>query len=421
MRRFDWPRRVLLGTCVLVLPLLGHAQTSGWDAWLATQIQKHPDVLAAREQWQGSNASADAAEQPLYNPELSTDLERNGEDNNYLVGIQQTIDWRDRQGARTQQAGYLRSAAEALYRQQVQDKTAEALVALVEWYAASRAAAIAQAQQQQLNSLLELVEKRQKAGDLGSIDAELTFLSLSQQLAQVAGVEAAQQQAETRARELLPEWSSERGGIPDDFWPSRPGSTTDQELLKHPAVVSARARWQLLEAQAEVTRLTAKADPTFGVNAGRDEGESVVGLTFSIPLNVRNNYRAETRAAERTAQEAEARFQAIYRKRRFDWQAAHAVWQRYEQQYRRWQDVVLGRVENSAELLKRQWRSGDLSTTDYLLALNQRAESLLAGIELEKQAQLALTEALQQSGRLTSAAISATTPATTPAPMPTTK
>ena len=37
-------------------------------------------------------------------------------------------------------------------------------------------------------------------------------------------------------------------------------------------------------------------------------------------------------------------------------------------------------------------------TTDYLLALNQRAESLLAGIALEKQARLTLTDVLLQSG-----------------------
>jgi hypothetical protein len=40
--------------------------------------------------------------------------------------------------------------------------------------------------------------------------------------------------------------------------------------------------------------------------------------------------------------------------------------------------------------------------------LNQRTESLLAGIELEKQTRLALTEALQQSGHLNNATKSST-------------
>ena len=272
MRRFDWPRRALLGAFLFFPAMLAYAETSSWSAWLASQIQQHPEVLAAREQLLGSNASADALEQPLYNPELSTDLERNEEEDNYRVGVQQTIDWWDRRGARRQQAGFMRSTAEALYQQQVLDKTADALAALVEWHAANRAAAIAQAQQQQLNALLEQVDKRQQAGDLGSIDAELTFLSLSQQLAQVAEAEAAIQKAEIRVRELLPAWAPTRGGIPDDFWPSQPDLTSDQELLQHPAVASAHARWQSLKEEAEVTRRTAKAEPTFGVNAGRDGG-----------------------------------------------------------------------------------------------------------------------------------------------------
>jgi len=410
MRRIDWPRRALLGVCVLFLPMLSHAQTPGWNGWLASQIQQHPDVLAAREQLLGSKANADAVGQPLYNPELSSELERNGEYNNYRVGVQQTIDWWDRQGARQDQAGYLRTAAEALYRQQLLDKTAEALAALVEWRSASRAATIAQGQKKQLDTLLELVERRQRVGDLGNIDAELTFLSLSKQLAQVAEVEAALQKAESRVRELLPQWTAERGGVPEDFWPSQPGSTTDQELLQHPAVASARAQWQSLEEKAEATRRSAKAEPTVGVNVGRDGGESVVGLSFSIPLNVRNNFSAETRAASRAALEAEARFQAIYRKQRFDWQASQAAWQRFDQQYRRWQEMVQGRVGRSAELLERLWRSGELSTTDYLLALNQRAESLLAGIALEKQTRLTLTDVLLQSGHLTTAIMPTTMP-----------
>ena len=48
MRRFDWPRRALLGACVLFLPMFAYAETSSWSAWLASQIQQHPEVLAAR-------------------------------------------------------------------------------------------------------------------------------------------------------------------------------------------------------------------------------------------------------------------------------------------------------------------------------------------------------------------------------------
>ncbi|GAP73680.1 heavy metal RND efflux outer membrane protein, CzcC family [Pseudoalteromonas sp. SW0106-04] len=395
---------------IYLLSASAQAQPVDWERWLASQIKQHPDIIAAREQLQGSEATADAAEQPLYNPELSSELEQVGEENNYRVGVSQTVDWWDRRGAKQQQAAFIRQAAKAQYQQQVMSKTAEALSALVEWRASNEAAIIAQAQKEQLNALLQVAEKRQKAGDIGTIDAELTFLSLSKQLAQVAELEVALQKAESRVRELLPQWTPEKGGIPEDFWPSEPVSITNQELLQHPYVASAQARWKSIKEEAEATRRAAKAEPTFGVNAGRDGGENTVGLTFSIPLNVRNDYSAETRVANRAALEAEARFLAVYRNLRFDWQAAQAAWKRYDEQYRRWLELAHGRVENSADLLESQWRSGDLSTTDYLLALNQRSESLLAGISLEKHTQLALTEVLLHSGQLRAVVLTATKP-----------
>lgn len=378
----------------------------GWKQWFLSQLESHPSMSAMRAQLLSKNANADAAEQPLYNPELSSAFERNGEENNYTIGVQQTIDWWDKRGVKQQQAGFIRQAAEAHYRQQLMEKIAEALSALVEWRANDRAASVAESQKEQLNALLALAEKRQATGDIGSIDAELAFLSLSQQLAQVAETEVALRRAESRVRELLPQWTAQQGGIPETLWPSNPTLVFEQDLLAHPVVASARAQWQSLKEQAEAKRLAAKAEPTVGVNAGRDGGENLIGLSFSIPLNVRNNFSAETRAAGSEALEAEARYQAIYRKQRFNWQAAQATWNRYQEQYLHWQTLVQGRVNNSAELLERQWRSGDLSTTEYLQALNQRTDSLLAGIQLEKQTRLALTDMLLQSGGLLSQLVS---------------
>lgn len=405
MRRFDWCQQTLLGACMILLPLLGFAQTTSWNDWLASQIHQHPDVLAAQKKLMGSRARAEAAEQPIYNPEFSAEVERSGEENNYQVGIQQTIDWWDLRDARQRQAADTLSAAEAQYMQQLLDHTALAIDALIEWDAANRAASIAKEQQQQLSTMLKLVERRLTTGDLSSIDAELTFLSLSQQLPEVAQVEASLRSAELKVIELLPQWTPDMGGVPESFWPLKPNSITDQELLKHPAVAWARARWLSLKQEAEVIRLSTKATPTFGINAGRDEDENSVGLTFSIPLNVRNNFSAEISAAESDSQEAESNFRGVYRKQRITWQTANATWNSYQLQFRRWQELAEGRVEKSAQLLERQWISGDLSTTDYLLALNQRAESLLAGIELEKQTLQARNNILKQSGFLMSTAM----------------
>ena len=371
-----------------------------WEQWFLSQVERHPSTSAIRAQFSNSSANADAAEQPLYNPELSSEYERNGDENNFTLGIQQTVDWWDQRSVGQDKAVFMRLAADAYYRQQLLEKSAGALSALVEWQTTERAASIAEDQKKQLNTLLDLAVKRQKAGDIGSIDAELAFLSLSQQLAQAAEIEVALQKAENSVRELLPQWTANKGGIPEAFWPTEPADVSDNDLLSHPLVQNAHAQWQVSNEEAVAARLAVKADPTFGVNAGRDGGDNLIGLTFSIPLNVRNNFSAEKRAANSAALEQEARFQAVYRKQRFNWQAAKTAWRRYQEQYLLWQTTVQGRVNNSAELLERQWQSGDLSTTDYLQALSQRTDSLQAGIHLEKQARLALIDMLLQSGNL---------------------
>ncbi len=392
--------RALLCSVLLAIPLLGQAETVSWASWLTGQISKHPEVLAATEQAAARKEDAEASEQPLYNPELSVGADRTGSENNFEAGLSQTIDWSDQQGALKDKAKLIRLSAQADLNEAVLAQTSESLFALVEWRTATSSEEIAESQQKRLNTLLDQVERRQQAGDLGRADAELLFLSLSQQFSEVAQAKAAVDQAEARVRELLPEWRPRDGGIPDHIWPALESRADQDDLLAHPSIVAARARWQVLQSETEVARRRASASPTVGLNGGRDGGENLVGLTFSIPLNVRNNYRAEIRSANRRALEAEARFQALYRKQQYDLAGARAAWKRYDTQLRRWKELSQGRVQRSADLLERQWQVGDLSTSEYLQALGQRAESLKTGIELEKLAQLGLIELLSQSGEL---------------------
>ncbi|MGA4495879.1 MULTISPECIES: TolC family protein [Marinobacter] len=392
--------RALLCSVLLSIPLLGQAETVNWASWLTGQISKHPEVLAATEQAAARKEDAEASEQPLYNPELSVGADRTGSENNFEAGLSQTIDWSDQQGALKEKAKLIRLSAQAGLSEAVLTQTSESLFALVEWRATTLFEEIAESQQQRLDALLDQVEQRQQAGDLGRADAELLFLNLSRQLSEVAQAKAAVDRAETQVRERLPDWRPQDGGIPEYIWSALESQIGEADLLAHPSIAAARAKWQVLKSEAEVARRKATASPTVGLSGGRDGGENVVGLTFSIPLNVRNNYSAEIRAANRRALEAEARFQALYRKQQYDLAGARASWKRYDKQLRRWKELSQGRVQRSADLLEKQWQVGDLSTSEYLQALGQRAESLKTGIELEKLAQLGLIELLSQSGEL---------------------
>jgi len=374
-----------------------------WRAWLQNQIENHPQVVAAREKMESSLSWANNQELPLYNPELEAEFEREGDSNNYSIGITQTIDWWDKSSVLKKQALISRQEASFEFDAILQQRTAESITALIMWDSANQRAKLAKEQENRLSALVEVIAERQKAGDLGQLDAELTYLELSQQLNETAESHVQFRQAEAKLRELLPEWTLEWSKVPKSFWRFDTSNSHNQAIDQIPNVAAARAAWESLRQEAEVAKLDAKTDPTFGLNAGKSEDDDVVGISFSMPLNIRNNFSARVKAANQQALSAESQYLAARRSQQFSIEAAQAALEEYKNHYKRWQDLMKGRIERSANLLEKQWRSGDVSTTEYLLSLQQRAEGIVAGIELQKKYRIAYTNWLLSIGQLTTA------------------
>lgn len=396
--------------CALYLPGIAMADSSdaSWVRWLQNQVHHHPAVVAAKEKMNAAFSIAESNEQPLYNPELETEFEREGDANNYQVGISQTVDWGGKRGVGKQMAKANRRAAEYDFALKLQQQTTLSLQALVKWQAANHHAKLALKQENQLGTLLDLVKQRQRAGDLGQLDAELTVLGLSQTLNTTAQALAQLKQEGAHLRELLPDWSPESAQIPEGFWSINNKLPEDlsqitQWVDEHPEVMVARAEWDGLQKKAKLVSQETKADPTLGIAGGKSDNQNVLALTFSIPLNVRNNFNAEEKAAQLEALAAEAQYQSIRRKKQYAIQAAYDVLQEYLQRAKRWQELMAGRSERSQILLEKKWRSGDMSTTEYLLALQQLTEGLASGIELREQFQLAQIEWLFQTGKINAA------------------
>ncbi len=371
-----------------------------WARWFQNQIQQHPEIIAAKEKMNAAFSTAEGRQNPLYNPELETEFEREGDNDNYSVGLSQTIDWWDKRGTRAQQAGFSRTAARQAYKLMVQQKIAESLQTLIEWQAANQQSKLALQQETQMETLITLINKRQSAGDLGQVDAELALLSFSQKLNETAHAQVRLRQSEAQLRELLLDWSPNQAEIPMAFWSLNIPRSTARSIDEHPAVTAAKAEWEVIQKSAQLAQLESKAEPTFGINAGKTGDDNVVALTFSMPLNVRNNFTAEVRAANQEALSAEAQYRAIRRKQQFAIESSRATLGEFQQRFERLKTLMRGRGERSENLLAKQWSSGDMSTTEYLLALQQRTEGLVAGIELQTQFQLARVNWLLQSGQL---------------------
>ena len=407
-----YPVKQALALLCLSLPIAVHAASASKattvpaasPSWLMQQINKSPEVIAAKESMNAVFSLTEGQKKALYNPEIATNFAREGKFNNFTVGINQTIDLWNKREQRSTQADLQLAQAKQIFHYLIQEKTAQALQALVNYQNAQMQAKIANEKEQQLGTLLNLVAKRQQAGDVSQVDAELTFLSLSQTLNTSAQTQALLAKTKAKIIELLPDWTNSQYILPgqgiaierykiDEL-------TSKQWLNQHPLVQVAKLQWQISKSRATQALLATKADPTLGINAGKTDGDNALGLSFSMPLNVRNNFSSEARAANQQAIAAESQLQAVLRKQKFAIQATTDSVLAYKKHYQRWQKLMQGRDKRIADLLQKQWQSGDINTTEYLLALQQRAEGLLAGIELQSQFKLSQIDWLLSIGQV---------------------
>ena len=411
-------KKRLVFVCLLItcMPLAGPSIVNAsiheisWQAQLKQHVLQHPAIVAVKEKMNAAETIFSGSNKPIYNPEISTNVEREGSLNNYRIGIAQTFDWQGKVAVRKKLAAFKLQAAKASFQMAVQIQTADTLSALVSWQAASQQAVLARVQEVQLDTMLALIDERQKNGDVGEIDAELTVLGLTKQLNATASAEATLKKFKAMVDAALPEFKNNQRLIPETFWGRVLNMSVNIDnmsalawLEEHPAVLVAKADFQKTKSIAKQVKQNANGDPTVGINAGKTGDNNVLGFSLSLPLNIRNNYSAELKAARQEILSAEAEYYAVRRQQKRFIESSLAVLQVYESRIHRWRQLMIGRGERGGELINQQWQSGDLSTSEYLLVMLQISESLSAGIELEKQFNLARIDWLLQTGQLNAA------------------
>lgn len=397
---------------LIVWPAIGSASMNetSWQAKFQQQVMLHPVIVAEKEKMNAAASVFSGSNMPIYNPEIVTDFENEGGENNYRVGISQTFDWQDKVSVRKKNAAFTLQTAKASFQLVVENQTAESLGALVSWQAARQQMVLAREQEGQLNKMLVWVDERQKSGDLGQIDAELAVFGLTQRLNETASAEANLKKLQSIVDEALPELSNADKTIPEVFWSrvmemsTRINRTSEQQWLEeHPVLMIAKSEWQQSKLTAMQVKKDANADPTVGISVGRDSDNDVFGLSLLIPLNVRNNYSAESKAALQRMLSKESKYYAVRRHQKQLIESSLLVLKAYQPRANRWRKLMNGRGERGAMLINQQWRSGDLSTAEYLLVMQQMSESLSSGIELRKQFKLARIDWLLQTGQLSTA------------------
>lgn len=383
---------VLLAVTAVLLPIatpaadLGTSSTDApaspaLNAFAQQILQAHPLVQAAQAELDAARARERAAGRALYNPELDAEYE-DGEVRTRSIGINQTIDFGGKRGARERAASFeTQSAMEslALVRQGV---LAELFSALGKVDVAAEQLRIADEREALMERLRALADERRQVGDLNQIEFEL---------ARLAYAEAALLRSQAAAQQVTAEQALARvAGADLSSYPPLPGTyvpvilnepAVNGILTDLPSVRAAQARVSAAQAVVDLRRRERRPDPTIGLYAGREGDDDLVGIRFSIPFPVRNSYRAEVDAASAEFKALDQSVANDYRQLRAELIAAQQRYELARTAWDDWQRLGAASLASQTKMLERLWRAGELNTTDYLVQLRQTLDTRVAASE----------------------------------------
>jgi outer membrane protein, heavy metal efflux system len=362
----------------------------------AAVVEQHPAVLQAEAELESARRRLDAADRPIYNPELSVEYQDTGV-REQSIGVSQTLDWSDLRGARTDTARAAAAAAEARFSIQREVFVRDLLTTLIEFRSAEKGAALAAQRAELVRRFESIATDRRRAGDLDQISVDLAILARSE--ADMARARA--DSVFAAARERLAAFTGLREGwpaLPSDV-PEIVGAPTAEEVNDLPRMRFASASLEAASATVVMRERERRPDPTFGLRAGTEGADDLIGLEFSIPLFVRNRYRAEVGEATADRRAAAARLETERRAVLADIGSASARFRAVSGAWNNWSASGRNSLERQMQTLERLWQLGDLSATEYLIQLRQALDTQGAALELEQEVWDAWFAWLEHSAR----------------------
>lgn len=373
-------------------------------ALVSATLAGNPRVQAAAAALAAGEARQRGAEQPLYNPELEADFEK-ADVRTSSVGLRQAIDWTDKREALGGIAAAEREALAAELADVRQALAAELLSSLVAFHARLELERLAGQRAELTGQFLSVVRRRHEAGDLPQVEVDMAQLAAQQARilkakATTARVEAVQSLVALTGGQR-PAWPALPEAVPEaPFVGLADDSTVDpqMDLLQLPALRAQQARINAARQTVRLKRRESRPDPTIGVRGGREDSEGLVGVTFSIPLFVRNDFKAGVTAADAEAASAGSRLQDMARQARARLVSTSERYRLTREAWLAWREAGEFSLQRQTTLLQRLWQAGELSTTDYLVQLAQSLDTQADATELHGDLWHAWVDWLAASG-----------------------
>ncbi len=369
--------------------------------WLIESVDNNPSVLAASAAVDASSFQLIAADKAIYNPELEIDSEDIDNITTTSIGISQTIDWGNTREARTEMASSQSAAARFGFESTRRNIAVDLLAGLSDYHTNSALKDLAEQGNKLMEHSAELAKQRFDAGDLGKVEVDLANLTYAQARFRLADATSNHARAVQNLIALT--------GNTDRNWPvfiselPDPKSVTqdaDKVVQQLPVMREITSRVAAAQARIKVQIGKSSVNPTIAIRAGKEEDLNLVGLTFSIPLQVRNNFKAEVDAANAEMIQAEREAIDAYRKLKSKLEIAMVSYGLSREAWLAWEKSGAGSLSGQIKLLERLWKAGELSTTDYLVQLNQALDTKTSAIKQRGQMWTNWTEWLVASGKI---------------------
>ena len=373
---------------------------SALSGWINGVLSQNPEVQAAQAAVDAAGGRLRGADQPLFNPELEFEYESSDVDTT-TGGISQTIDWSGKREARTGVAQSGQVAAVAELRARHQALAAELLRSLADWQASDAITRVSEQQSELMTRFARLADQRRRAGDLDQVELDLAHLAA----ADAAFQQSNAQENLIRTRQVV---TALTGGD-HASWPALTGTLPELDpeqidverlLADLPLLQAALARVAAARASVQLSLREKRPDPTIGIRAGKEDSDTLTGITLSVPLFVRNTFSAEVDVANAELIQAEREAAGLYQQARADLTAAAQVYRNAQRAWKTWEDSGAPRLSQRTDLLDRLWRAGELSTTDYLVQLKQALETEVSATEQHGRMWRAWADWLAASGRI---------------------
>jgi len=362
-------------------------------------LDANPERQAIIAKVESAQTKIRGADLPLYNPEFEAEVERT-EKETYVLGLSQTLDWYDKGEAQQSALQVSLQQSKIEYSQLVLTLASDALESLTDYYTASDITLLHKQRVKLLEQIVRLAENRLAAGDIDKSEVLLAKLSLADAVIEHANqgvkvIEAertyyalSQQSIEKKSEFLIP-------------LPEKVGVGLNEETMasQHPQVKLALLQVELARRQVNVSQRERRADPSIGITVGREGKESLVGIQFSMPWQIRNNFSYIVDIAQKELLQAELLVQNTHRRVMASIKAARNLYQLKANAWRFWSATGKNQLSEHIQLLEQLWKSGELSTTDYLVQLEQNIHTRIAGVELKSDIWRAWFQWLSATGQ----------------------